>query len=156
MSRLVVPLKHRTLYATGDVLVSARLELLLKTDRGAWKAAEFLVDTGSELTTFSAYEAQQMGLPMPQAAAPGVRHHPTGLEIRSGYLRARVAGMDATEYAIPCLFLGDPLTDPFTISVRAAPRSLLALSGVVDKLRLTFDGDPSLPAPYGNLIVEKR
>ena len=36
MSRLVVPLKYRALRATGDVLVRADLELLLKDNFGNW------------------------------------------------------------------------------------------------------------------------
>ena len=58
--------------------------------------------------------------------------------------------MDPTEYVFPCYFVGDPnvpVTDP---------KYLLGLTGVIDQIRLTFDG-PSPPlAPHGILIVEKR
>lgn len=154
MARLVTPLLHRILWATGDSLLRAKLGLSLKTDKGIWVRENFLVDPGSELTTMPAREARQLGLPMPQRAAPGVRHHPTGLVIRSGLLRVRIVGMDATEYVFPCLFLGDPDTpDPGRGVV--APGKLLGLSGVVDQLRLTFDGRPTPGALHGNLIVEK-
>ena len=59
--------------------------------------------------------------------------------------------MDPTEYVFPCYFLGDPDTPP-----PATAKSLLGLTGVIDQIRLTFDG-VSLPgAPHGILIVEKR
>ena len=37
MSRLEVPLKYRTLRATGDTVLWASLMLSLKTNQGAWK-----------------------------------------------------------------------------------------------------------------------
>jgi hypothetical protein len=154
MARLVTPLTHRTLWATGDGLLRAKLRLSLKTDRGIRVVETFLVDSGSEMTTMPAHQARQLGLPMPQRAAPGVRHHPTGLVIRSGLLRARVVGMDATEYVFPCLFLGDPDT-PIAGHGGIAPRKLLGLAGVVNQLRLAFDGQTMPGALYGNLIVEK-
>jgi hypothetical protein len=35
-------------------------------------------------------------------------------------------------------------------------RNLLGLTGVVNQIRLTFDGTTSLVAPSGVLVVEKR
>lgn len=79
------------------------------------------------------------------------------LPVRSGYLRFQMAGMGVTEYLAPCHFLGDPDTPPDpNLPPAAEPRNLLALSGVVDKLRLTQDGTPDPPAAlYGKLVVEK-
>jgi len=59
--------------------------------------------------------------------------------------------MDLTEYVFPCYFLGDP-----DVPSPARAKSLLGLSGVIDQIRLTFDGVSSLGTPYGILIVEKR
>jgi hypothetical protein len=73
-----------------------------------------------------------------------------GLEVRSGLLRARIAGMDGTEYTFPCYFLGDP-KGPVADS-----KNLLGLTGVISQVRLTFDGATSLLAPFGILVVEKR
>jgi len=47
MSRLEVPLKYRTLRATGDTVVWADLTLRLKTNQGAWKQVQFRVDAAS-------------------------------------------------------------------------------------------------------------
>jgi hypothetical protein len=58
--------------------------------------------------------------------------------------------MDATEYVFPCYFLGDPNTSVVTA------RKLLGLTGVINQIRLTFDGTISLVAPSGVLVVEKK
>ncbi len=156
MSRLVVPVRYRTLWATGDILLRAELDLLLADHRGAWKQETFLIDSGSEITTVPASLAKKLDLPMPQKPAGGVVHQQTGLEIRSGFLRAQVAGMDGTADAIPCFFLGDPDAPPGANPPSAVPRKLLGLSGVIDQLRILFDGTPTQGAPYGNGIVEKQ
>ncbi len=106
------------------------------------------------MTTMPAYWAGRLGLPMPQQAAPGVVHTQTGLSIRAGYLRVLVVGMDATEYVFPCFFLGDPAAPAGRAS--NAPRKLLGLSGVVDKLHISFDGTPTPFAPHGRLTVERQ
>jgi len=104
-----------------------------------------------------AYRAKQLGLPIPLNAAAAAIHAQSGLEIRSGYLRARVAGMDQTEYVFPCFFLGDPNAVPnASASPALMPKNLLGLSGVVNQIRITFDGDPTPGALYGNMIVEKK
>jgi|GEM_PF-2910012 len=90
MSRLEVPFQYRTLWATGDLLLRAELNLLLKDASGKWRPETFLVDSGSEMTTMPAYWARKLGLPMPQQAAPGAVHtqtvalHPARLPARAG------------------------------------------------------------------------
>lgn len=156
MPRLEVPLKYRMLSATGDILLRAELRLLLKDNTGGWKAETFLVDSGTEITTVPAVLAQQLALAMPQKAVRGAAHAQTGLEVRSGVLRARVVGLDTTEYSFPCLFLGDPQVPVPAGPPAAIPRKLLGLPGVIDKIRLLFDGTSAPGAPYGNLVVEKQ
>jgi hypothetical protein len=73
-----------------------------------------------------------------------------GQEVRSGFLRARVVGMDPTEFVFPCYFLVDPNLAPHTQA-----RNLLGLTGVVSQIRLTFDGRSSVHSPCGVLVVEK-
>ncbi len=64
--------------------------------------------------------------------------------------------MDPVEHVIPCHFLGDPDAPPLGTVAATFPRSLLGLTGVVDKLRIVTDGTPVPPhAPHGNLIVER-
>jgi hypothetical protein len=157
MSRVVVPLLERKLWATGDILLRAELDLLLKDATGNWQRETFRVDSATEMTTMPAYRAGQLGLPMPLHAVPGVIHAQSGLEVRSGYLRAKVVGMDQTEYAFPCFFLGAPTSVPDPKAPPALmPKNLLGLSGVVNQIRISFDGDPTPGALYGNMIVEKK
>jgi hypothetical protein len=149
MSRLEVPLVSRTLRSTGDVVVRAELVLEIKTDRGTWESVTFLVDPGTEMTTMPVWEAKDRNLPMPRRPVSGLNFK--GLEVRSGLLRARIPGMDPTEYVFPCYFLGDP-------SLPASPqaRNLLGLTGVINQIRLTFDGTSSPVAPSGVLVVEEK
>jgi hypothetical protein len=157
MSRLQVPLLEKKLWATGDILLRAELEILLKGSSGNSVAEIFRVDSGSEMTTMPAYRAAQLGLSMPSTAAQGAIHSQTGLEIRSGFLRTKVVGMDQTEYILPRFFLGDPKSPPDPkVSSAALPKNLIGLSGVVNQIRISFDGDPTAGALYGNLIVEKK
>ncbi len=148
MSRLERPLAYRVLSTTGDVVVHAELDLAIKTDHGTWVTVRFLVHSGTEMTTMAAEEAKRRNLPIPKKAVPGLNIH--GEEVRSGLLRARIVGMDATVYAFPCYFVGDPNIRP------SRARNLLGLTGVINQVRFTFDGASSIAAPWGVLLVEKR
>ncbi len=148
MSRLEVPLQHRMLRATGDTVVWADLLLSLNTNRGTWKQVLFRVDSGTEMTTMPAYDAKSLDLPIPKQ--PVLRLVLSGQEVRSGLLRARVVGMDPTEFVFPCYFLGDPNVPPPTQT-----RNLLGLTGVINQICLTFDGRSSVRSPRGVLVVEK-
>lgn len=154
MSRLEVPFQHRTLWVTGDILLKARLDLWLRDNQNGLQLATFLVDSGTEMTTMPASVARSLDLPLPRGAVPGFMQH--GQEVRSGVLRAQVDGMDGTEYYFPCSCLGDPDV-PLDPNLPATVRNnLLGLSGVVDKIRLTFDGKPTSAGLHGNFVVEKQ
>jgi hypothetical protein len=155
MSRLQVPLVGKLLWATGDVLLRGELDLLLRDNNGILKPALFRVDSATDMTTFPAADAKNLDLPLPRSPVLNLQHSQTGLEIRNGFLRARIVGMDATEYAFPCFFLGDPDTVVQPKPSATSARNLLGLTGVVDKLRLSFDGTPAAGAQFGYLIVEK-
>jgi hypothetical protein len=156
MSRLEVPLLYRTLYASGDLLLRAELNLLVRDQGGIWHPETFRVDSGTEMSTMPASLARTLGLPMPQNAVTGAVHTQTGLEFRSGLIRVQVIGMDATEYVFSCFFLGDPNLSAGTSPGPTGARNLLGLSGVINQLRLLFDGEPAPGAPHGQLIVEKK
>jgi hypothetical protein len=156
MSRLEVPVRDRTLYATGDILLRVELDLDIKTTSGAWKSETFLVDSGTEMTTFPAWVARQVGFPMPQNPTRHAIHAQTGLEIRSGVLRFKIVGMDQTEYHVPCLFLGDPNSRP-SVNAPAGvmPRKLLQPLQLLDVLRFEMKKEPAAGFAYGMLVVEK-
>jgi hypothetical protein len=148
VSRLEVPLVAKNLKTTGEDLVRAELLLELKTNQGTWAKVLFRVDPGTEMTTMAAEEARSLDLPIPKRPVRGLSFQ--GKEVRPGLLRTRVLEMDATQYVFPCYFLGDPnVPIPKTTN-------LLGLTGVINQIRLTFDGATSLIAPYGILVVEKR
>lgn len=155
MSRLEVPVRSKVLWATGDRKLWTDLDLRLQDDGGGWHDETFRVDTATDLTTMSAYDAKQLGLLMPRDAAAGIAHTQTGLEIRSGYLRFQIVGMDASEYVTPCFFLADPDTPP-TGPPGKLPRNLLQPLALLNELRFTMDSDPAAIAPHGLLVVEKK
>jgi len=128
-------------------VLQAKLELEVKNNQGTWDALDFIVDPGTEMTTMQASRARKLDLPIPKRPVRGLVLN--GQEVRRGLLRARIPGLDPTEYIFPCYFLGDP-----NVPIRD-PKNLLGLTGVIDKIRLIFDGTPSGAAQYGLLIVEK-
>jgi hypothetical protein len=155
LTRLEVPIQSKFLWATADTKLWVDLDLRLRDGGGGWHEETFRVDTASDLTTMSAYDAKQLGLPMPRDAAVGITHTQTRLEIRSGYLRFQIIGMDASEYITPCFFLGDPDT-PLIGPPDKLPRNLLQPLALLNQLRFTMDSDPTGIAPHGLLVVEKK
>src|ERR1700679_1005980 len=106
MSRLEVPLGYRKLRATGDTVLWADLVLSLKTKGGAGEEIPFRVDSATEMTTMLAVDAGKLDLPIPKTPVSGLALY--GQEVRPGLLRARIVGMDPTEFVFPCYFIGDP------------------------------------------------
>jgi hypothetical protein len=153
MTRLEVSLIGRKIAATGDVVLRAELDLLLRDQDNALRPLTFRVDTATDMSTMPAWLARRLNLPLPRNRVPSLTHA-SGLDVRNGFLRARVAGMDPVEYIFPCYFLGDPDVFPNPSQAPVLFRSLLGLTGVVDKIRLLFDGRPSSRARFGLLVVE--
>jgi hypothetical protein len=156
MSRLVVPITGKMLWHTGDVRLWADVDLHLKDGSGNWHRRTFRVDCATDVTTFPAFDAKQMGLPLPAQPSLGVTHAQTGLAIRSGLLRFRIDGMDATEYTVACFFLGDPDTPSSPSQMARLPRALLQPFQLVDRLRFILDKDPMAGSLYGDLVIVKK
>src|SRR5213080_4253572 len=57
MSRLQTPLRHQILWSTGDLILRAYLDLLLKDGAGNWHPKTFRVDSASDVATVPAYHA---------------------------------------------------------------------------------------------------
>ena len=146
MPRIEIPLAFRILQTTGDKVLRAELDLELRTIANAWEPARFVFDSGTEMTTMPAGDARRIDLPIPRRPVRGLTFR--GQEARAGLLRARIVGLDFTEYTFPCHFLGDPAVPP------TEPRYLLGLTGVINQVRLILDGSYTLAAPDGRLIVE--
>jgi hypothetical protein len=154
MSRLELPLLGKTIWATGDIVLRAELDLLIRDANGVLRPETFRVDSGSEMTSMSAALAKALNLSIPRHPMfldiNGLRH-----EVRPGLIRAQVVGMDGTEHVFPCYFLGSPDATPDPNQSPVVARNLLGLTRVVDKLRILFHGAPSPGARYGVLVVEK-
>ena len=154
MSRLEIPLLSKMVWATGDVVLRAELDLLIRDDHGVLRPETFRVDSGTEMTSMAAAGAKALDLPM--AANPiflGING--SRREVRPGLLRAQVVGMDGTEHVFPCYFLGDPNATPDPNQSPVVARNLLGLTGVLNTLRILFDGTPSPGARHGVMVVEK-
>ena len=91
------------------------------------------------MTTMPAFRAKKLDVPIPKRPMSGLILY--GQEVRSGFLRARVVDMDPTEFVFPCYFLGDPNLTPHTRAL-----NLLGLTGVINQVRLIFDGTKSAGA----------
>ncbi len=127
----------------------------LRDGAGNFVNHTFGVDSGTEVTTFPAYDAKQLGIYVPANPAP-VRHEQTGLEVRSGLLVFRIDGMDQTLYAVSCLLLGDPNVRPSPNAPGGTlPRNLLQPFALLEKLNFSTQKNPGGPA-YGELIIEKK
>ena len=156
MSRLEVPLLGRPVWATGDILLRAELDLLIKDNSGAWQTETFRVDSGTEMTSMPASLARSLDLPMPKnPVRGGLDVSGARQEVRAGLIRARVDRMDPIEYAFPCYFIGDPDARFDPNQPPSFPRTLLGLTAVVDKIRILFDGTPTPTAPHGLMVIER-
>jgi hypothetical protein len=156
MSRLAIPVIGQTLYATGDVALRADVTLALKDNAGNFVLWGFRIDSATDVTTFPAFEARRLNLPVPINPSR-IRHDPTGLEVRSGLLRFQIIGMDATEYAVSCFFLGNPAVVPNSAASAFLPRALLQPLALLDHLKFTMAKDPaSIGATHGEVIIENK
>jgi hypothetical protein len=159
--RIEVPLFGKLLWVTGDILLRAQLDLLVCDNSQVWHAHTFRVDSGAEMTTLPAALAKARGLPFPQNPIPGFLVTPPGgttpEPVRAGFIKVQVVGMDGTQYWFPCYFLGDPDV-PFDPNnpPPSGPKSLLGLTGVINNIRIGFDGTSTLNALYGVMVVEKK
>jgi hypothetical protein len=64
--------------------------------------------------------------------------------------------MDQTEYAVPCLVLGDPNRPPGPVQAATFSRRLLQPFQLLARLRFRMDHDPTSAANYGTLTIEKK
>jgi hypothetical protein len=155
MSSLSIAVSSKTIWTTGDVRLWVSIDLWLRDAAGNFLLDSFRIDSATDVTTYPAYYARQRGLAIPLNPSP-IRHNPTGLEVRSGYLRFRIQGMDATEYAVSCFFLGNPNSMPNPAVPAFFPRNLLQPLALLDRLKFTADKDPTSAAIHGEVAIEKK
>lgn len=74
MSKLAIPVSRTIFHSTGDVLLRAHILLALKDNVGNFTDRRFQIDSATDVTTFPAFTARQLGLPMPASPSP-IRHN---------------------------------------------------------------------------------
>lgn|SRR5262245_21129230 len=134
---------------TGFVGVKARIELLVRSRFGTFEPLRFQVDSAANVTSIPVTRARNSRIAIPaktieinvRTSAGTVRQR-----VHPGRITVRVPGLPGGDFSWPCHFVeqaGD------------VPTALLGLSGVLDDLRITFDGRYSADAPYGWLVLEE-
>lgn len=148
-NRVRFPLSVRSI-KTGARLVQARVSLLVQNNGPGLAPVDFIVDPGCGITTMPRLEAEENGIPLPPRNSIkeiGVRSSTgSGVQrVRLGQIGVRVPGLSSRIFFWNCHFVEPP---------HAPYMSLLGLDGVLNDLRLIFDGTYSIESPYGQLIVE--
>lgn len=156
MARLAIPVQGLTLYATGDVMLSIWMELLLRDDAGGWSKHKFRVDSGTDISTFPAHEAKKLGLQF-TARPAAVTHQQPNLPVRSGQLAFQVVGLSTKLYTVPCFFLGDPNNPPPPGTPKGwLARKLLQPLHLLNLLKFSADKGPmAISDPHGEIIIEE-
>lgn len=155
MPRLEVPLLRKANWASGQIALRAELRISTKDKNGLWlPPLRFRIDTGSEMSTMPAALAMSIGLPMPRRPDRHIHLRGIPCEIRSGLLRTQILGLGTTQFNFPCYFVGDPAASTNSGHHPVHSVNVLGLTGVVDKIRLLFDGTPMPHALDGLLTVE--
>jgi hypothetical protein len=147
--RVHVPLSVRSI-RTGGRVIQARVGLLLQGGGPGLVPADFIVDPGCGVTSIPRLVAEEHGIPIPPRTAItkiSVRSS-TGSNmqrVRPGKIGVRVPGLSGRTFYWNCHFVEPP---------HAPYMSLLGLDGVLDDLRLIFDGTYSIEHPHGRLTLE--
>jgi hypothetical protein len=145
-----VPLVSASVRATGETVIKAVLSLLIETRQGRLKPIDFPVDSGSSITTIAIADATQTGIAVPAQVVNLDVTTATGKtrqRRRPGRISVQIPGLEGCRFVWPCHFIEYQTTPP---------TSALGLAGVLDDLRIIFDGSYALEAPYGWLILEER
>ncbi len=146
-----IPLEGRSI-GTGARIIQAKLKLLLQTRRPGFASVDFIVDPGCGITSMPRIVAEERGIPIPSEDSIKILsvRTSTGISkqrVRFGKIGVRVPGLSSGTFSWGCHFVEPP---------HAPHMALLGLGGVLDDLRLIFDGTYSIENPYGVLVLEVR
>ena len=144
-----IPLQRKSV-KTGARVIQAKLELLLQTNEPGFATVDFIVDPGCGITSMPRILAEDRGIPIPSKDKIKIItvRTPTGnsqQRVRLGKIGVRVPGLASRIFYWSCHFV-EPPSAPYM--------ALLGLEGVLNDLRLIFDGTYSIEYPYGVLILE--
>ena len=145
-----LPLQRVPVPTMGDIGMKTILKAELRLPNGRFKALQFLVDSGSSITTIPVPRAQGLGLALPSRVDSVEIQSAGGIILqrrRPGRIKLRIPGFNGIIFDWPCHFVEHESSSP--------PISALGLAGILNDLRLTFDGTYSLDARYGFLQIER-
>jgi hypothetical protein len=147
--RVRIPLEEQWV-ASGARVIHARLKLLVQTSEAGFAWVDFLVDPGCGITSIPRSLAEKRGILIPtedKIKTIGVRSSVGSQEqrVRLGKIGVRVPGLASRIFYWACHFVEPP---------HAPHTALLGLEGVLNDLRLIFEGTSSLENPCGVLVLE--
>jgi hypothetical protein len=147
--RVRIPLEGKFI-ETGARAIQAKLKLLVQTSKPGFESVDFIVDPGCGITSIPRVAAEEWGIPIPSKDKIKVINVRTSTgsnkqRVRLGKIGVRVPGLTSRMFHWSCHFVEPP---------HAPYMALLGLEGVLNDLRLIFDGTYSLENPYGVLILE--
>ena len=135
--------------ATGIRGLQAPLRLEIRTRHHDFRTVDFLMDSGAKVTSISAAAARDWHIPFSQKAIELELRTVLGRvrqRVHPGQITVRIPGLEGREFTWPCHFVehkGSP------------PPQVLGLAGILQDLRIIFDGAHTQDAPYGCLILEE-
>jgi hypothetical protein len=138
-----------TRLVTGFTALKAVIQLQVRDQRRRFQPIDFLVDSGTNITTLSVADAEDALIPFPaQTVVLAVRTAVGEVRqrVHPGYLTVRVPGLAGREFVWPCHFVeqrGVP------------PTAALGLGGVLNDLRIILDGTYALEARHGWVVLEE-
>jgi hypothetical protein len=145
-----VPLEMYRVRGISFPLVRAVIPLAIRTGPRQFREIPFVVDSGAAVTTLPTTKAVELGIPVPRRAVE-ITVETAVRQVRQlrrpSRIQVKLPGLEASVYDWPCHFV-EPQGTP--------PRAVLGLAGVLDDLRITFDGSYSLEARYGWMLLESR
>ncbi len=149
----IVPLLAKTLSSPRQLLLRADLDLWVLDKHGRDLWVNFRVDPGSEVSMMPLGFAKELGIDC-SAEMVDIQINGITCDVVLGAIDAKVS-LSNRSLRVPILFKKEEGPTPGATQLTGGV-NLLGLAGVVDKLRLTFDGQRTTPlAPFGVLIVEE-
>jgi hypothetical protein len=134
---------------TGYAAVQAAIQLEVRNRYHDFKALDFIVDSGATVTTLPASVAQENLISFPEKSMALSINTAMGQErlpVHAGPITARIPDLENRDFIWPCHFVEFQ---------RDQPAGLLGLGGVLNDLRIYFDGTYALEAPYGWVVLEE-
>jgi len=147
--RVRIPLQAKSIN-TGARVIQANLKLLLQTSKPGFASVDFIVDPGCGITSMPRIVAEDRDIPIPSKDNIKTINVRTAAgrskqRVRFGKIGVRVPGLPSRIFYWGCHFVEPPY---------APYMALLGLEGVLNDLRMIFDGTYSIENPYGVLVLE--